>query len=125
MHAEVHNYPVFGSSGVRSLNDVAAMENLLGLVNGKTFSAAQSVHAWNESRKDYVGGYSSSVVFFDKDGSCCGNVQFDPGFPGDGVAIIARDTIYCMDGDQSALIDALDEQVTRLRDEQPPQETGR
>ena len=124
-YAEVYNYPTFGPSGTRSLNDAAAVKNLIGLVNGKTFTAAQSVSAWNKSREGYVGGYSSAVSFFDESGSRCGIMQFDPGFPGDGMAIIAQDTIYCMEGDQTALIDALDELVDRLRDEQPPQETGR
>lgn len=124
-YAEVYNYPTFGPSGTRSLNDAAAVKNLIGLVNGKTFSAAQSVSAWNKSREGYAGGYSTAVSFFDESGSRCGDIRFDPSFPGDGMAIIAQDTIYCMEGDQTALIDALDELVDRLRDEQPAQESGR
>lgn len=115
--AELYNYPMFGASGNRPLRDEEAVKNLLGLVNGKTFAAAQSLDSWEQARKDYVGGYSTAVSFFDARGVCYGKVQYDPGYPGEGVAIIARETIYCMDGDQAALIDALDDLVTSLRNE--------
>lgn len=112
--ATVYNYPVFGSKGERALDDVDEALALADLVDGCTFAAAQTLESWNKEREGWSGGYSTSVKLLDGNGDCVGWVEYDPAFPGDGVAVLADGLIYQMEGDQSAVIGLLDRLVQRL-----------
>lgn len=112
--ARVNNYPAFGAEGTRIPQDLGEATGVLSLVEGRTFVASQTIEAWNKEREGWVGGYSTSVEFFDGNGDLVGCVSYNPAFPGDGVAVLAEGTIYCMDGDQSEAIAYLDDLVARL-----------
>lgn len=114
--ARVNNYPEFGPEGTRIPQDLGEATAVLPLVEGRSFVAAQTIKSWNEERKGWLGGYSTSVEYFDGNGGLVGCVSYDPGFPGDGVAVLAEGTIYRMEGDQSAVIAYLDDLVARLSD---------
>lgn len=112
--ARVDNYPAFGPEGTRVPETLSEATAVLPLVEGRTFTAAQTIESWNEEGKGMAGGYHASVSFFDGNGDLVGCVSYNPAFPGDGVAVIADGTIYCMDGDQRAVIDYLNDLVERL-----------
>lgn len=112
--ARVDNYPAFGPEGTRVPETLSEATAVLPLVEGRTFTAAQTIESWNKGQEGMAGGYDASVSFFDGNGDLVGCVSYNPAFPGDGVAVIADGTIYCMDGDQRAVIDYLNDLVERL-----------
>ncbi len=120
--ATVYNYPVFGSEGKRSLDDLDEAKSFLSLVNGKTFTACQTLDSWNKEREGWSGGYSTSIEFLDGNGDCAGKVNYNPAFPGGGVAVLADGLIYRMEGDQSAVIGLLDKLVQRLSESECSQD---
>lgn len=112
--ARVDNYPAFGPEGTRVPETLSEAAAVLPLMEGRTFTAAQTMESWNKEQENMVGGYHASVSFFDGNGDLVGCVSYNPAFPGDGVAVHAEGTIYCMDGDQGAVIDYLNDLVERL-----------
>lgn len=112
--ATVYNYPVFGPEGERTLDNVDEALALADMVDGRTFVAVQTLESWSKEREGWSGGYSTSVKLLDGNGDCVGWVEYDPAFPGDGVAVVADGLIYQMEGDQSAVIDLLGKLVQRL-----------
>lgn len=112
--ARVDNYPAFGPEGTRVPETLSEATFVLPLVEGRTFTAVQTIESWNKEQEGMAGGYDASVSFFDGNGDLVGCISYNPAFPGDGVAVIADGTIYTMDGDQQAVIDYLNDLVERL-----------
>lgn len=112
--ARVDNYPAFGPEGTRVPETLSEATAVLPLVGGRTFTAVQTTESWSKEQEGMTGGYNASVSFFDGNGDLVGCISYNPAFPGDGVAVIADGTIYRMDGDQSAVIDYLNDLVERL-----------
>ena len=110
----VYNYPTFGPEGERPLADMDEAKSFLAMVNGRTFTACQTIDSWNKEREGLAGGYNTSVEFLDGNGDRVGLVSFDPAYPGDGIAVVEGGMIYQMDGDQSAVVAYLDDLVARL-----------
>ena len=112
----VHTYPRFGPKGTRELDDRDKVLSLFDLVEDRSFTAAQTINSWNKEQTDWIGGYNTTVELLDQNSECCGRISYNPEYPGAGVAVVTEGVIYTLEGDQSAVIELLDDKVDSLAD---------
>lgn len=122
---KVSNYPRLGPDSNRYTTDSSVIDRAYGLLEQMTFSKWDEYgiqRVIDQFRPQMVGGYRSGISLYDASGNEVAALSYDSGafagtLPGDGIVLYRDGCAYVMDGDQTELIDFLEDCVTDAHDE--------